>query len=173
MLTRLIVDPAATTDVRQSDASSVISGTPASAFDTGQFSFAPSAASRNASSSRPGTVPRTVSALFVIPVPGTKVTVAEVSSRSGGVPAFASPSDSAIEKQAACAAAISSSGLVRPSGSSAREAQVTSSGPNAPLPTLSIVPAPSSSEPDQVTFAVRSLMSLPPASRRRSRWRSP
>ena len=63
----------------------------------------------------------------------------------------------------ACAAASSSWGLVR-SESSVREAQVTSSGPKAPLPTLSIVPAPSISEPDQVTDAVRSAISslLPP-----------
>ena len=36
--------------------------------------------SDEASSSTPGTVPRTVSAIFVIPSPGTNVTVAEVSS---------------------------------------------------------------------------------------------
>ena len=53
--------------------------------------------------------------------------------------------------------AISSSGLVRPSRASAREAQLTSSGPKAPLPTLSIVPAPSIRVPAQVTFAVRSV----------------
>ena len=63
-----------------SAASSVISGTPASAFETGQPTFAPSAAATNASSSIPGTDPRTVSAIFVIPSPGTNVTVAEVSS---------------------------------------------------------------------------------------------
>ena len=50
----------------------------------------------------------------MMPVPGTNVTVADVESRSGGVPAFASPEESAIEKQEACAAAISSSGLVFP-----------------------------------------------------------
>jgi hypothetical protein len=38
-----------------------------------------------------------VSAIFVIPVPGTNVTVAEVESRSGTWPAFASPPASAIE----------------------------------------------------------------------------
>ena len=46
--------------------------------------------------------------------------------RLGGVPACARAWDSAIEKHAEWAAAISSSGLVRPSGSSALEAQVTS-----------------------------------------------
>ena len=74
-----------------SSASSVISGTPASACETGQPFFAASAASRKPSASRPGTLPRTVSALFVIPVPGTNVTTAEVWSRSGGLPALARP----------------------------------------------------------------------------------
>ena len=76
---------------------------------------------------------------LVMPSPGWNVTVTEVSRRSGGVPARASAAESAIEKQDAQAAAISSSGLVLPSGASAREAQLTSSGPNAPLPTPSIV----------------------------------
>ena len=73
-----------------SSASTVISGTPASACETGQFFFASSAAARKPSASSPGTVPRTERALFVIPVPGTNVTVAEVCSRSGAVPACAS-----------------------------------------------------------------------------------
>ena len=46
---------------QRSRASSVISGTPARAFDTGQFAFAVSAASRKPASSRPGTLPSTVS----------------------------------------------------------------------------------------------------------------
>ena len=45
---------------------------------------------------------------------------------------------------------MSSSGLVLPSGDSAREGQDTGSGPNAPLPTGSIVPLPSISEPGPV-----------------------
>ena len=45
---------------------------------------------------------------------------------SAGVPAWASPLDSAIEKHDECAAAMSSSGLVLPFGSSAREGQFTS-----------------------------------------------
>ena len=63
-----------------SAASSVISGTPASALETGQPTFASSAAAANASASTPGTVPRTTSAILVIPSPGTKVTVADVTS---------------------------------------------------------------------------------------------
>jgi len=42
--------------------------------------------------------------------------------------------DKAMLKHVEWAAAISSSGLVLPFGASAREAQLTSSGPNAPLP---------------------------------------
>jgi REP element-mobilizing transposase RayT len=138
-------------------ASTVISGTPASAFETGQPAFAASAASRKPSASRPGTTPRTVSALRVIPVPGTNVTVADVLSRSGGEPALASPSESAIEKHEACAAAISSSGLVLPpDASSDLAAQVTSSGPKALEPTSSIVPEPLIRSPFHVTDAVRS-----------------
>ena len=62
----------------------------------------------------------------VMPSPGWKVTSAWVSIDSGALPAPASACDSAIEKQVECAAAISSSGLVLPFASFAREAQVTS-----------------------------------------------
>ena len=54
------------------------------------------------------------------------VTSAFASSDVGGVPALASAADSAIEKHAECAAAMSSSGLVLPFGSSARAGQDTS-----------------------------------------------
>ena len=104
-----------------------------------------------------------------MPVPGTNVTRATVDSDSGGVPACASPCASAIEKHVACAAAISSSGLVRPlDSSSARDAHVTASGPNAPLPTLSIVPLPPIRSPLQVTSAVRcvAIRRPPPVVRR-------
>ena len=50
----------------------------------GQPAFTPSAASWNAPSSMFGTGPCTVSALFVMPIPGTNVTVADVRSSSGG-----------------------------------------------------------------------------------------
>ena len=79
----------------------MISGTPVRALETGQASLAPSAAARKPSSSIPGTVPRTVSAIFVMPSPGWKVTVAPVFSSSGGVPSPANAWESAIEKQAA------------------------------------------------------------------------
>src|SRR5919201_401548 len=108
-------------------ASSEMSTLPFNAWDTGQFSLAFSPARRKPSSSRPGTRPRTRSAISVIPVPGTNVDSAETCSRSGTWPACASPWDSAIEKHAACAAAISSSGLVvPPEASSDLDAHVTS-----------------------------------------------
>ena len=131
----------------------------------GQPSFAASAASTNARSSIPGTSPTTRSAIFEMPVPGTKVTVASTFSDSGGVPACASPWDSAIEKHEACAAASSSSGVVCPSASSDPRAQLTGSGRSTPLPTLVIVPAPSVSEPFQVTCAVLSTIRNPLSSR--------
>src|SRR6266480_6317672 len=115
----------------------LISGTPASALETGQFSFACSAACSKAASSIPGTCPATSMAIFVMPSPGWNVTVAEVFSCSGAWPSLASPLESAIEKHAACAAAISSSGLVNPFGSSERAAQLTSRPPKAPLVTES------------------------------------
>ena len=61
-----------------------------------------------------------------MPVPGMKSTSALVSSEVGGVPALARPLENAIEKQAECAAAISSSGLVLPLASSARAGHETS-----------------------------------------------
>jgi hypothetical protein len=101
-----------------------------SAWDTGQFALASSAALTKSSPLIPSTVPTTVRWMPVMPVPGWKVTSAFVSRARGGVPAEFSPFDSAIEKHAECAAAISSSGLVRPLGSSAREAHVTSYVPS-------------------------------------------
>jgi hypothetical protein len=143
----------------------VICGTDASAFDTGQFDFAVSAASRKALSSRPGTLPSTVSAIFVIPSPGWNVTVAEVCSSSGAFPACASACESAIEKHAACAAAISSSGLVALGESSARFGQLTACSPILPLVVWVIVPLPSIKLPRHVTSALRSVaISLPRSS---------
>src|SRR5690348_16705479 len=134
---------------------------PASAFDTGQFSLAVSAAALNAASSIPGTVPRTVSTPFVIPSPGWNVTVADVSSFSGGLPPRARRPERDIAKQLAQAEAISSSGLVLPFGSSAREAHDTSSGPNAPLGVSAIVPLPFIRSPCQTTLALRSVAIRP------------
>src|SRR5256885_7861272 len=70
---------------------------------------------------------------------------------------LASPLESAIEKHAACAAAISSSGLVNPFGSSERAAQLTSRPPNAPLVTEATRPLPLIRSPRHVTSALRSV----------------
>ncbi len=64
----------------------------------GSPSSPPSAAAANASAVMPGTSPRTVRWIPVMPSPGWKVTSAVVSSVSGGVPALASALDRAIEK---------------------------------------------------------------------------
>src|SRR5918994_1184662 len=85
------------------------------------------------------------------------LTIAEVFSSSGMCTSWASPFENAIEKQAACAAAISSSGLVLPPGSSVRAGQLTSSPPNAPLVTESMRPLPLIRSPCHVTSALRSV----------------
>jgi len=102
----------------------------------------------------PGTEPLTLSTIPVMPLPGWKVTSAEVSIAVGGVPSLASAFDRAIEKQVAWAAPSSSSGLVLPFAASAREGQLTS---NFPTPDDSRVtcPAPSIKEPSQWARAVR------------------
>jgi len=69
-------------------------GVAARALLTGQAVFAPSAASANSSAVIPGTVPLTFRTIPVIPVPGWKVTSAEVSIAVGGVPALASAFES-------------------------------------------------------------------------------
>ena len=56
----------------------------------------------------------------MIPSGSWNPTRALVSSRSGGCPALPRPKESAIAKQPACAAAMSSSGLVPDSRVSAR-----------------------------------------------------
>ena len=129
-------------------------GTAASAIETGQFCLAPSAASRKPSASRPGTSPTTCSRTPVMPSPGWKSTSARVCSVVGGVPPLASALDSAIEKHDEWAAAISSSGLVRPFGSSVRDAHVTSNEPS-PLDSRVTVPLPSVSGPCHSVAAKR------------------
>jgi hypothetical protein len=96
---------------------------PASALETGQPFFAFSACSRKAFSSTPGTSASVSSSIRVISKASptfSRWTWAVVLMRFGLRPAFVSPAASAIEKQPACAAPISSSGLV-PLPSSKRE----------------------------------------------------
>ena len=86
----------------------------------------------------------------------SSVQTASVSSFVGGWPSCASALASAIEKHVACAAAISSSGLVLPPGCSKREANVTSWPVIAPL-SRSNVPDPPRRSPTQVAWAFRSI----------------
>src|SRR6266851_1673520 len=83
----------------------------------------------------------------------SKVTVAVASSRCGGVPAFASPAERAMQKQLACDAASSSSGLVFPSGASVRAAHDTARSLNLWLESALTDPEPLSRSPFQIAFA--------------------
>ena len=83
--------------------------------EIGQPAFAPSAAFWNRAGLAFGLLTVVCKWLDVtVQAPSTlsKLTVAVVSMLSGVNPSFAMKSDSAMEKQAACAAATSSSGLV-------------------------------------------------------------
>ena len=104
----------------------MISGTPASALLTGQPALAVAACAANVSWSMPGTRPVVTSAILVMvgaPSTNRSVTVASVCTDSGGLPAVARMFDRAIEKHAACAAAMSCSGL-EPGPSSNRDLNV-------------------------------------------------
>ena len=104
-------------------------GTALSAWLTGQPSLAAFAIFAKPALSRPATSPLTWRRIAVIPTPGWKSTSADVRNCVGGVPALVNSCDSAMEKQEACAAAINSSGLVVPFGSSLRDGQLTSKEP--------------------------------------------
>src|SRR5579864_1441426 len=94
-----------------------------------------------------------------MPSAGLNVTLAVVSSRSGACPAPARPLASAIEKQLACAAAISSSGLVPKARDSARWFHVRASWGNAPLAGRT-VPLPLTRLPSHVALALLSTLML-------------
>src|SRR5215210_4408837 len=81
-------------------------------------------------------------------------------SSSGSLPCSASVLENAIAKQLAWAAAISSSGLVLPSGRSVREAHVTGISWIASLLTRSKVPDPLKRLPLHTTFARRSAVAI-------------
>src|SRR5436305_3545547 len=89
-----------------------------------------------------------------MPLPGWKSTSADVSSFVGACPALPRMLDSAIEKQELCAAAISSSGLVLPLGSSERAAHDTSYVPT-PDDCNDTLPLPSARPPFHVVVALR------------------
>jgi hypothetical protein len=108
---------------------------PMSAADTGEVSRASSASDWKVAPSMPGTSPLTISVLRAIFQPASPLanaTTARTSSFEGGVPFLPRRAENAIEKQAAWAAAMSSSGEVRPLCSSVRDAHVTGRRLNAP-----------------------------------------
>src|SRR5690606_4909778 len=130
-------------------------GTAARARDTGHPSFAALAWLWNASSERPGTTARVTSSIPMMDGPPSRVsrvTRASVWIRSGGWPAVASRAASAIEKHPACAAAMSSSGLV-PTPSSKREPKEYDPS-TAPL-AVARVPLPLLRSPRHSASAVR------------------
>src|SRR3954451_3216611 len=108
----------------------------------------------------PSTVPRTDKRICVMPLPGWKSTSADVSNVVGGCPCLPSPLDNAIEKQEECAAAINSSGLVLPLGSSERAAHDTSYVPT-PDDCNDTLPLPSARPPFHVVAALR-VVAMPP-----------
>ena len=73
----------------------------------------------------------------------------------GGVPAFASSLEQAIEKHDAWAAASSSSGDVTPAGSPVRDAHVVGRSWKTPVVAAVTVPRPDSRSPLQVAIARR------------------
>src|SRR5690606_26566198 len=118
--------------------------------------------------SAPGTVPRTVSAILEMcgPPSVSKVTVADVSSRSGGVPALVRMFDSAIEKQAEWAAAMSSSGLVCPPDSPVRDGHDPGRSLASPELLKVVVPLPENRSPVQTVVALRSVAMVGPFGQR-------
>ena len=94
-----------------------------------------------------------------MPSGSPNVTSAEVVMLVGGCPASDSPCDSAIEKQPEWAAAMSSSGLVRPLGASARDSQVSSKLPS-PDESRLTDPLPVASGPSQRVVAVRTVATM-------------
>src|SRR5688572_11160451 len=125
---------------------------PVNASEIGQFFFDLSTLSRKVFSSMLGTSASVSSSISVIRGPSPKWTFALVRTCTGGKPAFVRTEARYIEKQPACAAPTSSSGLV-PVPSSKREANVYAPS-KAPLPTF-IVPLPSLSVPFHTADALR------------------
>src|SRR5262245_42513323 len=134
---------------------SVMFGTLARAREIGQPFLAPSACAWKPAASIPGTSPSTSRSICVIVGPASEVprwTLAAVLMLVGVKPARPSAAPSAIEKQPACAAAISSSGLV-PAPFSKRDTNEYCPS-NAPLPSR-MLPAPSFNEPFHSAVAPR------------------
>src|SRR5205809_6893949 len=122
----------------------------------GQFFFAPSAAARNLAESTLGTFADTSRWIDFTDHPASvlsKSSVAFVSIDSGWYPAWPSSFERAIEKQAAWAAATSSSGFV-PGSSPKRIAKLYATPFTAPL-AVDTVPLPSFSPPRHCALARR------------------
>jgi len=96
----------------------------------------------------PGTSATVTSSILVIVGPAPRCTVADVSMVAGGWPALVSWAARNIEKQPACAAPISSSGLVPLAAPSNLDTNVKGALKNPESPF--IVPAPSLSVPVHV-----------------------
>src|SRR5439155_6915903 len=141
---------------------------PLRARETGQLSFASSAARTNFAASAPGTSPLTSSSLeTTVQLSPTlsNVTLEETSSRFGFVPARPRPAERAIAKHDAWAAARSSSGLDFPPGASVRALHETGRSLNFPLETALTAPVPLRRSPFQTARASRVaaiLFSSPP-----------
>src|SRR5262249_34067964 len=118
--------------------------------------LAPSASSRNFAASRPGTLPFTVSVLDFTSKPppalGPNVTTQVVSSFVAGFPVWASACENAMEKQLACEAASSSSGVVWAAAPSVRAFQLRFASLNVPLAAL-VVPWPLIRSPSHIAVA--------------------
>src|SRR5450756_1790326 len=139
---------------------SVISGTLASACETGQSRFTAFAISWNFVSSMPGTVACIVSAIRSITNPApclVRRTLACVSTLLLASPALSQANENAIVKHAACAAPRSSSGLVPRRSSSKRLAKPYGYSFSAPVSVL-IFPSPFLPWPSQCTLAVFSFI---------------
>src|SRR6478735_877912 len=139
------------TGLQASVASRVIS-MPASACETGHPLFAACARRSKSSGSSPGTTAFTLRRLPVMPVPGLNVTDAVVSIDSGGVPFSARAAESAMLKHDACAAAMSSSGVVTDVEPSLRAFQFTGKVPR-PDDTNVVSPEPSNRPPFHTVVA--------------------
>lgn len=115
------------------------------------------AAVSNSAGVIPGTVPVTEMTMVVTFHPSptlSKVAAALTSSRAGGFCMRPRPAERAMEKQAACAAASSSSGLVLPPEDSVRADQETAMEGRAPLVPCT-VPCPRKRSFSQTALAVR------------------
>src|ERR671936_929896 len=124
----------------------------------------------------PGTCPRTSSdddfSSNPPPCLGPNSTVQVVSRRRAAWPPWASPCESAMLKQLACAAASSSSGVVLLGAPSVRALQLRFASRNVPLPAL-VLPLPDIRSPSHCAVALLCmafLLSGAPCDRRRCDW---